>query len=138
MALTKSGKLIGMAAHNARRDLMNEIHERQHNFSDRWNTAEDKLRNLMALDDFWTWWDSYPETMPKSEFLPIMEAKVKELESVSPLNARRDAILAAFKEEALTKAEGMALIDELAEIETKLNPVAMPEIDMDTIEEVPF
>lgn len=41
-------------------------------------------------------------------------------EIANPLEARRDAILAAFVEEPLTPAEAYQLIDELAEIEIQI------------------
>ena len=44
----------------------------------------------------------------------------------SPITERRDAILAAFKEEALTAGQANELIGELAEIETKLQEVVDP------------
>jgi len=38
----------------------------------------------------------------------------------NPLEARQAAIMAAFQEEPLSKSEALALIDELAEIQTQL------------------
>lgn len=38
----------------------------------------------------------------------------------SPLENRRDAILATFQDEPLSKAEALELIDELAEIQNQI------------------
>src|SRR5687767_10695827 len=47
---------------------------------DFWKAHKD-LVELLGDDLFVEWWDSYPATMSKGEFLPIMQAKIVELQT---------------------------------------------------------
>lgn len=47
-------------------------------FSWRWVSAIKALRELDP--DFDLWFDSYPRTMTKGEFLPLMEERISKLE----------------------------------------------------------
>jgi len=90
MSRTKNGKLTGKAASLELSDARNELFEaeekRRADFTARWNKAIDTLTKRMGEAEFDRWYDSYPETMTKAEFLPFIENEIEffaTLESVS-------------------------------------------------------
>lgn len=54
--------------------------KRADKFTVDFNNATEDLRDLLG-DSFDAWWDSYPPTMSKGDFLPIMKAKIVELQT---------------------------------------------------------
>src|SRR5688572_20784843 len=57
-----------------------EVSKPESKFLDTFWAAHKDLVELLG-DSFVEWWDSYPETMSKGEFLPIMQAKIVELQT---------------------------------------------------------
>lgn len=54
-----------------------ELVSEKESFSDRWTNAVNELEEILSQDEFDNFWDSTPYDMPKRDFLPIMEAKIK-------------------------------------------------------------
>lgn len=83
MSLTANGRLRGRAAqiHNSEvRSGLLERALRQQELNEKFHATEMALSVLMG-DAFDAWYDSYPEEMSKAEFLPIMEAKIADLQT---------------------------------------------------------
>ena len=78
MSRTLRGNLTGRAAALEKSDALANATERAP-FSRRWNNAIDTLRELMGEDKFDEWFDSYPMTISKGQFILVMEAQVKSL-----------------------------------------------------------
>lgn len=78
MALTKNGLRVGKAGASDLADMREYIQIQQDEFRERWLDAVDSLVGLLG-DGFDEWWDSYPATMTKEQFLPIMLAKIEEV-----------------------------------------------------------
>ena len=82
MARTVNGNLTGKAAQTAIRELNEQLQEEREQrikFHAEFTKATDNLRDMLGAG-FDEWWDSYPSDMTKRDFLPIMKAKVAELE----------------------------------------------------------
>lgn len=78
MSRTLNGNLTGKAAQLERMDALEAAMERGP-FSRRWHNAIDTLSELMGEDKFDEWFDSYPEDMPKGQFVLVMEAQINNL-----------------------------------------------------------
>lgn len=83
MARSPSGKLLGAAAHTEIRDIQEAEDHRRYNFSRDWNQTIQALEYFMG-DTFEAWWDSYDPMMSKQNFLPIMKAKLDDLDGTTP------------------------------------------------------
>lgn len=82
MARTLYGNLTGTAAQTARRELNEQLEaerEQRIKFGKEFTKATDELRDALGAG-FDEWWDNYPAEMTKGEFLPIMKAKIVEIE----------------------------------------------------------
>ena len=148
MALTHNFQRIGMAAHNERRDQRDQID---------WQQAQaDKKYVAMRMDVFHAVrdtfekqaeYDSWWEAAPEDGFFEHAEAYLLETMAQDRNNiliTRRDSLLAAMREEAMSKETATAIIDELAEIEAALqasgyvDPTGAGWFDFDLIDEIEY
>lgn len=140
MALTRNFKRIGMAAHNERRDQREQIELQQ--------ARAEKKYAVMRMDVFHAvrdtfekqseydaWWEAAPEDgfFEHAEAY-LLEAMAQDRSSI--LVTRRNSLLAAMREEAMSKETTIEIIDELAEIEKALQ--AGGYVESDVIENLPF
>lgn len=73
MARSIHGNLTGQAAHLERLDLREEIEEHRRLFSQRWDMALEKLKEI---DPGWEpWYDNRPEKTCR-EMLPLIENRI--------------------------------------------------------------
>lgn len=80
MSRTSSGKLRGRAAQTQAREIREESYMAELHFLREWDHTLQALEYFMGESDLDKWWDSYPEDMPKTKFLPIMKAKLDEVD----------------------------------------------------------
>jgi hypothetical protein len=87
MAHSKNGLLIGQASHQEKlefqRDLIDaELDRNQKEFNRKYMDAVNRLSDIMGSAQFDAWYDSFPSgTIKRIDFLPVMENKIKEIES---------------------------------------------------------
>lgn len=146
MALTRNFKRIGMAAHNERRDQRDMIDYQQ--------AQAAKKKKAMQRDVYYAvrytfetqeaydaWWEAAPEI----GFFEYSEAYLLDCMAQDRNNilvTRRDSLLAAMREEAMSKETALEIIDELAEIEKALqaggyvDPTGAGWFDFEKIEEI--
>lgn len=67
---------------DAKEYIVSVQHTERVKFSERFTVATNRLVELLG-NDFDEFWDSYPEQITKRDFLPIMEAKIAELEQAA-------------------------------------------------------
>lgn len=79
MPRTSNGNLRGAAARTEIRDIQEAEESRRYKFSREWKQTIQALEYFMG-DTFEAWWDSYDPMMSKGNFLPIMKAKLDELD----------------------------------------------------------
>jgi hypothetical protein len=93
MSRSSGGRLLGRAAQTQAREIREEIQMAEQSFRNKWDETLQSLEYFMG-DGFESWWDSYPEEMSKTKFLPIMESKLAELDgTLQDTYARIDQIM---------------------------------------------
>ena len=91
MSLTKNMNRMGRARQIEKQEQADYIADAQAKFSEQWTAIVAELDTLLGTEfDFW--WDSYPAQMSKSQFLPIMLAKVAELKIDNDIGASHKTI----------------------------------------------
>lgn len=83
MALTRNLRMTGRAAQIHNSEVRSGLFERalrQQELNEKFHATAMALSVLMG-DAFDAWYDSYPEEMSKADFLPIMEAKIADLQA---------------------------------------------------------
>ena len=108
----------------------------------RFNDVVQEIRDSFATqDEYNQWWSAAPEHgffAYAEDYL--IEIKLQDCGNI--LTTRRESILAAMREEAMSKETALELIDELAEIETSMQKSADPTgqgwFDFEKIQEIKF